>query len=264
GVVGIQTDGLAERGRRLGGAALLEKVCVHRAILHRRGDGVAALLERPRSQHARLEVRRIERSEAHDDVVGARRVAARAAAVDDPDEIVLRVGEQSLPGGDLAEVQLDALVVRLDLEDLLVERGRTRVEALVRQVVGDLLVLGGGPVDLTGAHVEIAERVAQVPVARLLFDQADVFRDGGIELALTEQLFRFLQCFFALAGQGIPRSYQTGWAGGTSGGAPRSTRSARRRRGGRASRSPCADRIRSGDRGRGARPWRDRVSPWRR
>jgi hypothetical protein len=71
----------------------------------------------------------------------------------------------------------------------------------VHQVVGDLHVLRAGLVGLRCPDVEIAERVARVPVARLLFDHPGVLGDGQIELALPEQLFRFLECLVAFAGQ---------------------------------------------------------------
>ena len=89
-----------------------------------------------------------------------------------------------------------------------------------------------------------------------------VLGDREIELALPEQLLRFLECLFAFAGQGSFRSYQRGWAGGTIGGARRNSRTATPRRGGRGSRSPCAGRTRSAGRGRAARAWRGRGSPW--
>src|SRR4029078_4264507 len=128
------------------------------------------------------------------------------------------------------------------------------------EVVRDGHVLRAGLVGLRGADVEVAERVARVPVARLLLDHPGVLGDRKIELALPEQLFRFLECFFAFAGQGSFRSYQTVWAGGTIGGGPRNSRIARPRRGGRASRSPCGGRIRSGGPARAARAWRGRGS----
>ena len=92
-------------------------------------------------------------------------------------------------------------VVRLDLEDLLVKRGGLGQEALGEQVIGDLLVLRRRHVRLVGAYVEVAERIARVPVARLVLHHAHVLRDGEIEAALTEQLLGFLERFCAVDGQ---------------------------------------------------------------
>ena len=57
-------------------------------------------------------------------------------------------------------------------------------------------------VDLAGAHVEVAERVRRVPVARLFLDQAQVLRDGSIELALPEQFLGVAECGGAINSHG--------------------------------------------------------------
>ena len=79
--------------------------------------------------------------------------------------------------------------------------------------------LRDGAVGVAGAHVQIAERVDRVPVARLILDQPHVFRDGSVELSLAEQLLRLLQRRVAIYGtageptavaRSVSRSYQTG------------------------------------------------------
>src|SRR5262249_60187083 len=141
------------------------------------------------------------------------------------------------------------------------ERGGLRIEALVGEVVGDLAVLRDRFVGLVGAHVEVAQRVARVPVARLLLDEAHVFRDGKIELAGAEELLRLLQHLGAVTRHGSmgSRSYPPGSAAGTCAGAPRNNHAARRRRGDRAWRSPYGGRTRSAGRRRGAPASRGRA-----
>jgi hypothetical protein len=98
-------------------------------------------------------------------------------------------------------VELRGLVVRRDLQDLLVERRRLRVEAVLEKVIGNPGVLCDRLVGLVRAYVQIAERVRGVPVARLVLDHAYVLDDGGVEAPLTKQLFRFFQRVFTIQGQ---------------------------------------------------------------
>ncbi len=76
----------------------------------------------------------------------------------------LGVGEESLFLGDLGEIELGAFVVRRELEELLVDGGGLRVEPLDHEVFGDACVLAGGHVGLSGADIEVAERVGGRPV----------------------------------------------------------------------------------------------------
>ena len=65
-------------------------------------------------------------------------------------------------------------------------------------MLGDLVELGDGLVDLACAKIQIAERIRGVPVGRLIVDDRAVFGNGQIEPALAEQLLRFAQCSFAI------------------------------------------------------------------
>ena len=123
----------------------------------------------------------------------------------------------------------------------------------MRRVLRDRLV------GLVRADVEIAERVARVPVARLVLDHAQVLRDGGVETCPAGAASPLFSACLRDRGPTIsPRtrswrvtrpSYQTAWAAGTSGGGRRNSRTATPRRGGRGWRSPCAGRSRSADPG---------------
>ena len=99
------------------------------------------------------------------------------------------VGQQALRRRDFGRVQEGLLVVGLKLEDLLVEGAGFRQESLAAQVAGDAGEELDGAVDLPGAHVEIAECVGAVPVARLIVHQPLVLGNRRIKLALSEQLF---------------------------------------------------------------------------
>ena len=99
-----------------------------------------------------------------------------------------------------ARFNCDGFVVRLELEELLVERGGLRIEAFADEVLGDAGVLRDRLVGLAGAHVEVAEGVGRGPVARLVLDHAEVLGDGGVEPPLPEQLLRLFQRVFAVDG----------------------------------------------------------------
>ena len=135
-----------------------------------------------RRAHARFEILGIERAEANGDFGRALLVAAlalrRSATCI---EVLLGVGQRALLGGQVAGLDHRVLVVRLDLEDLLVERRRLGIEPLFREVVGDAGVLLNAFVDLIGAYVQIAKRVGAVPVARLRLDDLDVLGDGRVD-----------------------------------------------------------------------------------
>ncbi len=120
-------------------------------------------------------------------------VAGGAPAIGHRAKCGLGVGKQSLLGGDLARLQQRRLLVRLELENLLVESGGLWIEALARQVVGDARVLRDAFVELIGADVEVAERVGAVPVARLGLDDLHVLGNGGVNLAEAEGLLRRFQ-----------------------------------------------------------------------
>jgi hypothetical protein len=112
--------------------------------------------------------------------------AAPGAALRDLREGFLGVGQLALLGRHVAGLQQRVLVVRLDLEDLLVERRGLWIEALAGQVIRDAGVLLDALLDLLGAHVQIAERVRRVPVTRLGLDDLYVLGDGGVDLAQLE------------------------------------------------------------------------------
>ena len=155
-------------------------------------------------------------------------------------------------------------------------------EALVHEVPAMRAYCAAAMVGLSGPDVEVAERVRRRPVAWLVLDDVQVLGDGGVELPLAEQLLRFLQRVFAIDGH-LGLLHEPGSAGGRCGRCGphglhpikqgrRPERTAmhvgiaeprRPRRGGRASRSPCAGRSRSADRARAARASSDRASPWR-
>src|SRR4029453_12429050 len=229
--------------------------------------------------HAGLNVRRIDRAEPDGDLIGSLAIAAGASANGHRVEVRLGVDQEALFDRDLGQVELRLLIAGSDLEDLLVERRRLRVEAVLHEVLGDARVLFDRLRRLVGADVEVAERVCGIPVARLVLGDAYVLRDGGVETPLAQQLFRLFQRVFSIEWQPFLRTatrrvsthqprprqpYQTATAVGTTADAPASTRNVKPRPDDRAWRTPCGDRNRSGDPARAARASGDRGSPWRR
>ena len=153
------------------------------------GAGLVAHLDAGAGRgHAALVVLRIERAEPDLGLQRAAHVALRLAQLDQRVQVRARVGVASLAAEDFGHLHQGVLVIRLQLEDLLVDGGGLRARALVIEAVGNLAVLRDRLVDLAGARVEIAERVGEVPVAGLILDQADVLRDGVGQLTLTDQL----------------------------------------------------------------------------
>ncbi len=228
---------------------LLEQVVVQRLEALAGFFLLAHLLERPRGGEPGLEVRRVDGPEPDDDFGSAAPIALGAAARGNGVEVRLGVGEQTLPGGDVGELNLGRLVLRLELEDLLVERRGLRVEALVDEVLGDAGVLPDGLLRLPGAGVELAERIGGAPVARdtprrrgrtrrspargdpggAASPPFSAWRHGRRPRGFsTGRRLRGARDMFS---KRVTPSYQTAMAGGTSAGARRSSRSARPRRG---------------------------------
>ena len=148
---------------------------------------VAHLDARARGGQAPFVVFRIERAEPDLRLQGAAHVPLALAQFDQRVEVGTRVRVLTLAAEDLGDLYQRVLVIRLELEDLLVDGGGLGAGAFVVEAVGDLAVLRDGLLDLSGARVEIAERVGEVPVAGLILDQAHVLRDGVGQLALADQ-----------------------------------------------------------------------------
>ena len=201
-VVRIQTDGVPQSGKCIGAAVLLEQIRVQFPEPDGGANRLAPLFENACRRQPSLDVGRIHAAEPDDHLVGANLVPTGTPAVANDDEVGLRVGQQPLFRRQLTELQLRCLVVRSDFEDFLIERGRAGVEAFVDEVLGDARVLPDGFVGLTGARVQVAQRVGGVRVPRLILEDAHVLGNGGIEPALPEQLLSFFQRVFAVEGQG--------------------------------------------------------------
>ena len=92
------------------------------------------------------------------------------------------------------------LVIRLQLEDFLVDRRRLRQEPVGAYAIGDADELLDRLVHLTEARVQVADQIRSVPVPRLFGDDAQVLRNGSLELALADQLLRIAQCGGAIDG----------------------------------------------------------------
>ena len=128
---------------------------------------------RPISSRVRAAVSRASKSDgsivpsADDDFGRAAAIALRAAPGGDGVQMTILASASSPCRAEMsASWSLRRLVVLgLELEDLLVERGRLRVEALVDEVLGDAGVLRDGLLRLPRPRVQLAERVRRAPVA---------------------------------------------------------------------------------------------------
>jgi hypothetical protein len=118
-VVRIQADRPAQRAAGLGQLALVREIGVEIAVAHRGADDVAVLFEQARHRGPRVHVRRIEHPSRTVISSAPALSSPRTATAADRREVAPRVGEHPLLHGDLAEVQLDRFVVRLDLEGFL-------------------------------------------------------------------------------------------------------------------------------------------------
>src|SRR2546430_12263023 len=87
-------------------------------------------------------------------------------------QIRARIRVQTLTGHQFRGLQQRTFVVGLELEELLVDRRRFDELPFFAKGIGDLQELFDRALGLAPARVQIAERVRGVPVARLIFDNA--------------------------------------------------------------------------------------------
>ena len=169
---------------------------------------------RARAVESRRVVGGIERTQSDSDLGKAALVSAGSTALAERLQERSRVEQQALTRGDLSGLEQCVLVVRLDLQDLLVERDRLRKKSILVQAVGDAGELIDRLVDLSGADVQIAEDVGGIPVARLILDDEEILRDRRIRLSLPEQLLGVAQLGSAVDGHSsVSQSYQTALRG---------------------------------------------------
>ena len=187
-VLGIELGALAQRLDGLGVPPLLRQLAGDVLQVAQRAADVSHLDARADRLHAAVVVFRVERSEPDLRLQRAAHVAAALAQLDERVQVRARVRVQLLRAEDVGDLRQRMFVIGLELEDLLVERAGFRHRAFVTEVVGDLDVLLDRLVGLARARVEIAERVLRGPVLRLVLDDADKFRDRGVDLALPDQL----------------------------------------------------------------------------
>ncbi len=199
----IQIVGELECGERVGRLALVFVLGRDIGVFTYRRGCLADLGGRARRAEPRLQIIGIERADANTDFRRTLFVAARSALVGDRLVKGLGVGNASLLGGHVGRLHERVLVIGFDLEDLFIERASLGVKALLSEVIGNARVLGDALVDGIGANVEIAECVRAVPVARLLFDNPDIFGNGRVDAALTQGFFGVFESTFS-----IERSHQ--------------------------------------------------------
>jgi hypothetical protein len=197
-VLGIDARGQSQRFDRFVVAGLLGQLAGNRRQLV---DGAACVVHvEPRAgalDTGRV-VGRIEPADSHAGHGGAARVARGFSLFENDVQVRARIRVQPLTRDELGGLQQRAFVVGLELEELLVDRRRLDVLPFLAKGIGDFQELFDRAFDLARAGVQIAERVRGIPVARLIFDDAQVFSGCGFELALTQQLFGVSQCAVAI------------------------------------------------------------------
>jgi hypothetical protein len=135
---------------------------------------------------------------------GERLLGLALAVVKRGDQLVLlhRVREQPELAVDLGQLDVHLDEARIELEDLLVDRDRLQVEALVAVELRHLEVRVGGL--LLGAllGVEVAELEPDADVLGVFLDDLQVFLDRLVELPLLDELLRYLHDLVLVDGHG--------------------------------------------------------------
>ena len=164
------------------------------------GTEIADLDARDGARNTRVDVGRVERAKANRYLGDAPFVAPRAPPLGDCIQVRARLDQQPLERSDVRRPHERMLVIRLQLEDFLVDRRRLRQESVGAYIIGDADELLDRLVHLTEARVQVADQIRSVPVPRLFGDDAQVLRNGSLELALADQLLRIAQCGGAIDG----------------------------------------------------------------
>ena len=154
----------------------------------------AAALEPPRG------IGRVDRRVRERRLGRPRRVSTAQPLLEEGLQLHARVRRQSLLGRELRHAQQRGVIVRVNLDDLLVEPRGLGDEALAGEVLGNPRVLSDRLVDLAGPDVQVTQEVHRRPVLRLFLDQARVLHDGRIEATLPQQFLGSPQGLVAVHG----------------------------------------------------------------
>ena len=117
-------------------------------------------------------VGRLEGGQPNGDFGDARFVATIPTLFANRVQVGSCVNEQFLSGGHVRRAQQHHFVVRTDFENFLVERAGLGPETLAAQAGRQCERTARRPCRSAGAHVQIAEGIGGIPVARLVLDDA--------------------------------------------------------------------------------------------
>src|SRR4029077_12371772 len=110
-------------------------------------------------------VRRIDGADSNLRLQGTAGVAAALPLLEDDVQMRSCVRVEPLPRQNVCGLPECALMIRLQLNDLLVEGAGLCRGAFVAEAIGNLHELIDGLVDLSRARVQVSERVREIPVS---------------------------------------------------------------------------------------------------
>ncbi len=188
-VVRLKSLGLAQRVDGVLVTGCLGELGRNRADVAHGSRHVVDVDARLRAFNSRGDVGCVDAAE---DDAGLRRaalIAGGAPFLDDDIEVGARVREELLARHEIRSLHQRVLVIRLELDDLLVDRRGFHALSFFVQRVGDLDEPLDRFVDLTGARVQIAQRIGGAPVGGLVCEDAQVLCNGSFDLPLSKLFF---------------------------------------------------------------------------
>jgi len=68
----------------------------------------------------------------------------------------------------------------------------------VREMRGNVVVLGDGFVELAAAKIQIAQHIGSIPVGGLVLDDLAILCNGRLKLPLAQQFLRVAECSLSI------------------------------------------------------------------
>jgi hypothetical protein len=159
----------------------------HRLVVH------ALLPQQLRNLHPAGRVLRVDHRHLAQQLEGLSLATAAVMAVGGGLECTDRLGGETHALVELGERLVGVVAIRVEIQDLLVDRDGAGVEALLRVLPRDLRVGRDRLLDLTPATVGVADLEPQLRVARVELDELLVLRERLLLRALLGELARVLE-----------------------------------------------------------------------
>ena len=160
-----RAQGLLDELQRLGQVALLDQLLGDGHVLVGGLLQVAVARVELRQADADLHVRGVDLGHAAQDVARVADPVALDVLVDHEAEGLLGLGHEALPGVEVPQRHVALEHGRVVAEDLLPDRDRLQVEAVLGEVPGNLDVLLVGGLEVVELGVQVPDAVDDVPVA---------------------------------------------------------------------------------------------------